>query len=67
LPALRSLLEGSFASVEIRLAALAASETSAFPPLKRALARVYGRLSHVGPLRPLLLRITPYFDAACRK
>lgn len=67
LPALRSLLEGCFASVEIRLAALAASETNAFPPLKRALARAYGRFSRIGLLRPLLLRITPYFDAICRK
>jgi hypothetical protein len=64
---LRGALERSFHSVEIRLPALGASETNAFPPLKRILARAYSEASRIGPLRPALLRVTPYFEATSRK
>ncbi len=64
---LRRILERSFPSIEIRLPALTASETRAFPPLKRILARAYSMVSRIGPLRPALLRVTPYFEVTCRK
>lgn len=65
--ALRGHLTSAFPSVEIRLPIMSASETNAFPPLKRLLARTYSALSQLAPLRPALLRITPYFEATCRK
>ena len=64
---LRSALESFFPSVEIRLPALTSSETQAFPPLKRTLARAYSTVSQIALLRPALLRVTPYFEATCHK
>ncbi|MDA0204479.1 MAG: class I SAM-dependent methyltransferase [Acidobacteria bacterium] len=64
---LRLILERSFPAVEISLPTLAASEIDAFSPLKRMLARAYRTVSRIGPLRPALLRVTPYFEATCRK
>lgn len=67
LRALRRSLESDFAGVEIRLPELTAPEQAAFPPLKRTLAWTYGALSQISLLRPILLRMTPYFEATCRK
>lgn len=67
LGALRRVLQRSFPSVEIRLPALAPSETNFLPPLKRLFAGAYNTASRIGLLRPALLRITPYFEATCRK
>lgn len=67
LNSLRDALERSFPRVEIRLATLTASETNAFPPLKRILAHSYSTVSRISLLRPALLRVTPYFEATCRK
>lgn len=67
LRALRGALESFFPSVEIRPPALTSSETEAFPPLKRILADVYSKATQIALLRPALLRITPYFEAVCRK
>lgn len=67
LVALRGYLRSAFASVEIRLPTITASEANSFPPLKRTLARAYGAFSRIGLLRPALLRVTPYFEATCRK
>jgi SAM-dependent methyltransferase len=67
LGALRSTLERCFPSVEIRLPVLTASETNAFPPLKRTLTQAYTALSSIAFLRPLLLQATPYFETTCRK
>ena len=65
--ALRRILQRRFSSVEVHLPVFDSSEARAFPPLKRTLAGVYGKASRVGALRPALLRITPYFEATCRK
>lgn len=67
LGALSGCLERSFPSVEIRLPTLTAAEQAAFSPLKRTLARTYSALSRIGLLSPALLRVTPYFEATCRK
>jgi SAM-dependent methyltransferase len=67
LGALRACLKRTFSIVEIRLPVLTASEQDAFPPLKRSLARTYRTLSGIKILQPALLRITPYFEATCRK
>lgn len=65
--ALRNCLAGAFSRVEIRLPQLTAAELAASPPLKRTFARIYSRLSRIELLRPTLLRMSPYFEAVCRK
>lgn len=67
LGALRRCLKSAFPNIEIRPPQLTAAEQAAFPPLKRTLARAYSALSAIALLRPLSLRIAPYFEAACRK
>lgn len=64
---LRKRLKRTFPHVKVRLPQLSAAEQSAFSPLKRTLAGAYGSLSRIAPLRPLLIRVAPYFEATCRK
>jgi SAM-dependent methyltransferase len=64
---LRRILQRTFVRVEIGLPQLTDAEQAAFRPLKRTLARAYAALYQLSPLRPVLLRIAPYFEATCRK